>query len=124
MAPRPTMDRYQLGHGRNGGRGGTRGRSGRNNSEASSSSCAKYILLGIRMRDPNVVVQSFLSTFVPGPNSSTPAFVVPYATRPSASPFINSDVEDSTAQQSKRLKHTNRGRNLELRNENWDVEGY
>ena len=64
------------------------------------------------------MVQPFLNTFVPGPSSSTPAFVV----RPLSGPSINSDAEDPTAHRQKRIRYSPSTRSLQLRNENSDVD--
>jgi hypothetical protein len=69
------------------------------------------------------VIEPFLSTYVPGPSGSTPAFVVP--TIPGG-PTINSDAEDPNAQRHKRFKRKrSQGETtIELRNENSEVEGH
>ena len=144
------MGQYQQGRGATGGRGGTRGRGGtdgrggsshrgviggggvtpirggRNDGEASSSRTVERSFTGIGVRDPNMVIEPFVGTYVPGHTSSTPAFVVHGVRSSNASPTINSDAEDPQAHRHKRFKRLrcNGETRVELRNENSEVESY
>jgi len=147
------MGQYQQGHGRIGGRGRSRGREGnegrggiggrgvttgrggvggniarggRNDGEASSSRPTTRSFTGIGVRNPNVVIEPFVDTYVPGRTSSTPAFVVSRVPSGTAGPTINSDAEDPSAHRHKKFKRSrNNGETIvELRNENSEVEGY
>lgn len=108
------------------GVGGYIARGGRNDGEASSSRPPKRSFTGIGVRDPNVVIEPFVDTYVPGHTSSTPAFVVPGVRSGIAGPTINSDAEDPRAHRHKRFKRSrcNGETIVELRNENSEVEGY
>lgn len=118
------MGQYQQGRGRTGSSGRSRGR---NDAEASSSRPTRRPLIGIGARDPNRVIEPFLNTYVPGPTSSTPAFVVPTVLTPRSGvtgPAVNSDAEDPLAHRHKRFRRTrsNDRIELQLRNENSEVE--